>query len=360
VTPMARGTPASETSTRSGEGGWPDWADSAPMGWLREPIRQLSVGHAYLLAGPAGVGKRAIARAFAQAICCERPDPTDPSLPCGGCRSCRNVLRGAHPDVEWFDLEAQAQLADKPARGASLTIETIRTLRASCALLPVEAGRRILIVDDAETMLEPAQEALLKTLEEPPRFVTIVLLTDEPDALAATVRSRCHQIAVQPATESTVRQTLLERGVKPELAAEVATLSRGRSAWALAAVQDDKLLQARRDEREAARSWIASSGYDRLVTAFKLGDQFGKRRRDISGIVQAAVQLLREQMIAATGLAAESGATDASESQSGQAALRWGRAVAASLRCLADLEANVRPRLALEAMVIQWPDLERD
>ena len=137
---------------------------------------------------------------------------TDPSA-CGLCRACRNVQRGAHPDVETFSLETQAKLADKPGRGSTLTIDTIRRLRSSGAMFPLESDRRILIVDDAETLLEPAQQALLKTLEEPPKSVTLMLLADEPEALLETVRSRCQEIPLRPIPQAAVTQTLLSRGV---------------------------------------------------------------------------------------------------------------------------------------------------
>jgi hypothetical protein len=95
-----------------------------------------------------------------------------------------------------------------------------------------------------------------------------------------------------------------------------------------------------------------------LVTAFRLGEQFGKRRADVVGVVQAAIQLLRDDMIqAAGGLAAVSIDKDGSV-LGGTSALALSQSVAASLQCLTDLEANVRPRLALEAMVLAWPEPE--
>ena len=142
--------------------------------------------------------------------------------------------------------------------GSTLTIDTVRRLRSSGAMFPLESDRRILIVDDAETLLEPAQQALLKTLEEPPKSVTLMLLADEPEALLETVRSRCQEVPLRPIPQAAVAQALLRRGVADTLATEVATLSRGCAGWALAAVADKKLLQARRDERASAARWIAS------------------------------------------------------------------------------------------------------
>jgi DNA polymerase III delta' subunit len=334
--------------------GWPDWVDPAATKRLREAILGARIGHAYLLSGPKGVGKAAVACAFAQTICCANKGRPDQSVPCGACRACRNIQRGVHPDVETFSLDSQAMLADKPGRGSNLTIDTVRRLRSSGALFPLESDRRILIVDDAETLLEPAQQALLKTLEEPPQGVTLILLADEPESLLETVRSRCQEIQLRPVSQAAVAQTLLSRGVAERLATEIAVLSRGCAGWALAAVADEKLLQARRDERVSAARWIASPRYEQLVTAFTLGDGFNKRRAEVIGIVQAAIELLREEMIAA----AQFLENEPEEAGRGAPAASTGRAIVASLQCLSDLDSNVRPRLALEAMVEAWPNSE--
>jgi DNA polymerase-3 subunit delta' len=352
---VAKGTRrgANNNGTSAADAGWPDWVDPAAIGRLQQAIKGGWVSHAYLLSGPKGVGKAAVARGFAQALCCTNAERPDRSMPCGTCRACRNVQRGVHPDVETFSLDTQAMLADKPGRGSTLTIETVRRLRASGALFPLECDRRILIVEDAETLLEPAQQALLKMLEEPPRGVTLVLLADEPERLLETVRSRCQEVALRPISQTAVEQTLLRRSVAADLASEVAGLSRGCAGWALAAIADKKLLQARRDERERAARWIASPRYEQLVTAFTLGDQFSKRRAEVVGVVQAAIELLREEMIAAAR-AMQNG----SEFSGATTTLSISRAIGVSLRCLSDLDSNVRPRLALEAMVVAWPNSE--
>jgi DNA polymerase-3 subunit delta' len=334
--------------------GWPDWIDPAATSRLQEAIRSGRIGHAYLLSGPKGVGKTAAARAFAQALCCTNVERSDRAAPCGRCRACRNVVRGAHPDVETFSLDTQVILADKPGSGSTLTIDTVRRLRSSAALFPLESDRRILIVDDAETLLEPAQQALLKTLEEPPQGVTLIVLADESESLLATVRSRCQEIPLRPIPQAAVAQSLRGRGVADDLATEVASLSRGCAGWALAAVADKKVLQTRRDERAAAARWIASPRYEQLVTAFTLGDQFSKRRSEVVGVVQAAIELLREEMLAAAQAIGNRPASGVGTTP----AHVYSRAIDAALRCLSDLDSNVRPRLALEAMVVAWPNSE--
>lgn len=347
----ARKQATEPTPSPLAEMGWPGWADPLASQTLRDAVRDEKINHAYLLSGPKGVGKSALARAFAQSLCCTNSVEGDRSRPCSACRACRNVARGVHPDVERFDLETQGILAEKVASQTSVSIDTVRRLRSAAALFPLEAGRRVILVDDAETMLEPAQQALLKTLEEPPPAVTILLLSDDAEALLETVRSRCQEVRVRPVADAAVERALAERGVDVAEAAEIAALSRGAPAWAIAAASDARLVRTRKAERDAAQTWLIAGKYDRLVTAFKLGEQFGKRRGEVIGIVLAAAQLLRERMIRA----ANTGSTDEATRLS---ALALSRAVAASLRCLADLDANVRPRLALEAMVVQWPMLD--
>jgi DNA polymerase-3 subunit delta' len=344
------------------EGGWPEWVDAAATKRIRDAVRGARIGHAYLISGPKGVGKAALARAFATGLCCPNVSADDRSRPCGACRACRNVERDSHPDIEIFSLESQAMLADKPGRGGNLTIDTIRRLRASASLHPLECERRLLIIEDAETLLEPAQQALLKTLEEPPGRITVVLLADEAEVLLDTVRSRCQEIPVRPIAQAAVEQALLKAEVEPELAAELAALSRGCAGWAMAAVGDTKLLTMRRAERESAAGWIKSDRYTQLVTAFRLGDQFSKRRSDVTGVVQAAIQILRDEMIdsvqMSNGMVPNSTTNRSMTGGVAASPLSLSRAIAASLRCLSDLESNVRPRLALEAMVMAWPSSE--
>lgn len=353
---MARATARNNPPPRElqQESGWPAWSDPIAAERLRDIVSSGQIGQCYLLSGPKGVGKRALARAFAQALMCEQPNESDPAQPCGVCRSCRNVLKNAHPDIEVFDLQAQTTLIEgKTGKGTTLTIEMVRQMRASAALLPMEATRRLLIVDDAETLLEPAQQALLKTLEEPPLTVTILLLCDEPEALLATVRSRCQEIAVRPQALSAITDALLARGVAADQAQEIALLSRGSAAWAVEAVSDNALLTSRRDARAAAAAWLAGSAYERLATAYRLGDQFTKRREDVVATVQMVVQLLREELLRVAGASALRREDDHMASEGTLAMLA--RALSSTLQCLSDFNANVRPRLAMEAMVLSWP-----
>jgi DNA polymerase-3 subunit delta' len=334
--------------------GWPDWIGGTAADHLRQALRSSDLAHAYLISGTKGVGKHALALAFCQAICCTNLDRDDPSLPCGICRECRNVAHRVHPDVEWFGLAEQQMLSDKGTASSNLSIETIRRLRGSALMLPLEASRRVLVVDDAESMLPPAQQALLKTLEEPPPSVILLLLAAEAESLLETVRSRCQRLVIPTVPEARIASELQALGAEHDVAEEIAELSRGRIAWALEAFQAPALLDASRKDRETAKTWMRQPRYEQLVTAYHLGERFTKHRDEVIATVQMAVQLLRGELLSATGQSADTKPGDAPQTLT---ARELARAIAATLRCLGDLEANARPRLTLETMVMSWPDM---
>ena len=134
-----------------------------------------------IFAGPEGVGKRLAAIALAQFVNCPAPAVLDA---CGVCASCSRIARGVHPDV----------LLIKPGETGSIRIEQVRDAIDRSAYRPFEGKRRVVIVDDADAMVPEAQNAMLKTLEEPPAGSTFVLVTARPDVLLPTVRSRCQRL----------------------------------------------------------------------------------------------------------------------------------------------------------------------
>lgn len=195
--------------------------------------------HAWLFAGPEGVGKESAALGFAQVLLCERATEGEA---CGVCAACRKVERGSHPDLIRLMPEALAvergllareELSRTPSR--ELKIEQIRRLEAQLAVAPVEGARRVVVIAAADSMNVAAQNAFLKTLEEPPEGTHIVLVAEAGDRLLPTIRSRCVRVPFQPLPLDFVAERLVAlRGVGPEEARLLAAIADGSLGRALA------------------------------------------------------------------------------------------------------------------------------
>ncbi len=184
--------------------------------------------HAILVSGPGGVGKTTLAMDLAAALLCGAPD-----RPCRECRGCRMVASGNHPDLHRLVPEGpggQIRIGER----ANPEPGTVRRLIADLALLPVEGGARVAIIEQAHRLNDDAQSALLKTLEEPPAGVTIVLCADDEERLLPTIRSRCARIRLGPVGLRDMESLLADRGVAdPPTAARLGRLSHGRPGVAM-------------------------------------------------------------------------------------------------------------------------------
>ena len=163
---------------------------------LKSSLRKGRISHFYLISGPAGSGKRTLARLLAQAILCGEPD-----APCGRCNACRKVAGNAHPDFI---------IVDDPEK-KTVPVDLIRQARADIYVQPNEADHKIYLFPRAQDMGLPGQNALRKVLEEPPEYGVFLLLTDNPEKLLPTVRSRCTELALRPLEADTLRRYLLAR-----------------------------------------------------------------------------------------------------------------------------------------------------
>ena len=207
--------------------------------------------HAILFAGAPGSGKTTLALDLAAGLLCDAPDPAD--RPCRECRGCRLVAHGTHADVHRLapsgpGLQVRIGERSNPEPG------TVRRLIGDLALLPVEGGNRVAIVERADRLNEDAQSALLKLLEEPPSGVTIVLCADRDDLLLPTVRSRCVRIRLGPVPIREIEAILEDAGVADAARANrLARLAWGRPGAALALARAPEAVTAR---DEIARTLI--------------------------------------------------------------------------------------------------------
>lgn len=142
---------------------------------FEEAVRMEKVSHAYLLSGEEGSGKMTLAKAFAKALLCEKKEG------CGECTACKQIDSGNHPDLIYISHEKYEIRVDEIRKGVNDTI----------GIKPYSSDYKVYIIDDADRMNQGAQNALLKTLEEPPAYAVILLLTNNKDRLLDTILSRC-------------------------------------------------------------------------------------------------------------------------------------------------------------------------
>ncbi len=190
---------------------------------LRRAAARDRVPQSLLFGGPEGVGKRTVALALAQAVNCPRRAAGDA---CGACATCQRIARGQYSDVTVLDRGDEASIKIKPLRTRVLEPVHYR---------PFEGRRRVYIIDPADQLTDEAQDALLKTLEEPPASAILILVTAVPDTLRPTVQSRCRRLRFGLLSTEEVRRVLVERaGVDPTAARSLAGRSGGRVTQALA------------------------------------------------------------------------------------------------------------------------------
>ena len=182
---------------------------------FRKAIENHKVSHAYILAGEEGMGRKSLANAFAMTLLCEK----GLKEPCMECHSCKQMLSDNHPDVIHVTHE-------KPG---SIGVDDIRKqINDTIMIKPYSSYYKIYMVDEAEKMTVQAQNALLKTIEEPPSYAVIILMTTNPDAFLPTILSRCIQLKLKPLRDYVVKGYLVEKlGVPVEKAEVYAAFARG-------------------------------------------------------------------------------------------------------------------------------------
>ncbi len=210
--------------------------------WLGPVWRTLSdalsagrLHHALLIAGADGLGKRGLANALiAAALCGSRGADGNA---CGRCRSCLLLAAGSHPDSIRVSFEARE---DGKLR-SELTIDQIRSLSQRLALASQFGGLQLALIDPAHAMNASASNALLKTLEEPTPSSVIVLISDRPSRLSATIRSRCQRIEVNQPSRAVAQDWLEQQGLEPSIAGDALLASLGNPGRALELLRADGL-----------------------------------------------------------------------------------------------------------------------
>lgn len=217
---------------------------------LLTAVRSGQARHAYLFEGPRGVGRLSMANAFAAALVCENPKD---GQPCGMCKQCTLCAAGTHPDIRIVTN----QLYDENKKSMDIAVDTIRSMKKEIYVKPYMTERKIYIVPRADTMNSAAQNSLLKVLEEPPLYCSIILLAENANAFLPTVLSRVVTVRFQPLPYSLVEQALERECTRhPEwetdrsLLPVKARMSGGSIGRALELLQDKEADRLRRETLE--------------------------------------------------------------------------------------------------------------
>lgn len=217
-------------------------------------IENRTVSHAYILAGEPGMGKMMMAKAFAQTLLCEKGE----TEPCMECHSCLQFLSDNHPDVIYVRHE-------KPN---SIGVDDVRVqINNDIAIKPYSSAYKIYIVDDAQKMTIQAQNALLKTIEEPPSYGIILLLSSNTDAFLPTILSRCITMKFRPLQDKDIQAYLTDRLGLPRDQADISTaFARGNLGKAIElasseafAIMREKVLHIMRNVKDMDISDLLSS-----------------------------------------------------------------------------------------------------
>jgi DNA polymerase-3 subunit delta' len=315
--------------------------------------------HAWLFAGPEGVGKAALARWLAQALNCQEQrtgSKEQGGEPCGECAQCVRIARGIHSDVMTVSIPPSEP--NEPLH-KDISVEQVRDVEQAVALAPFEGRTRVVVIDPADAMSAGAQNAFLKTLEEPPPNTVFVLIATHEDDLLATVRSRCRKIEFGLVAAGEIETALRDRGIEEERARLLSRLAEGRPERALALAGDAKRLDKRRELLEEASALAAMPMADLMDLTERMARQFRERREAVFDRLSAWLSWWRDVLLVQSG--AEDGAangdlldtlrTDAGSYQRADVVAF----VQALVRCRERVEANVQARIALDAMIVLAP-----
>ena len=316
--------------------------------YLQKSMQNQRTRHAYLVAGPAHIGKTLLAVRFMQALNCTSEDGP---RPCGECRICRHIGAGYHADL---------MVAEVDDKTGSLRIDAVRDVVSRMALRPFEARYRIALFPAFDRASGQVQDALLKTLEEPPDYTVLILVADDLRPILPTITSRSQMLKLRPVPTEQVRQTLLASGASADDAHLLSHLSGGRVGWALDVLQDRERLAVREEALTMLTDAVQGSRKVRFDIAERLDATARKDRASLTDTIEMWQSYWRDVLHAALGSQVAPGHIDREQQTHMWAAMLGAYAVHRALLDTRDLlqrtlQTNARVQLAVEAMMLNYP-----
>lgn len=314
---------------------------------LRSNLVNQRLRHAYLFCGPPGIGRRTLALKLAQSINCEQKEQAGD--PCGNCPSCRQIEKMQHPDLTVVQAEQV---------GGNLKVQQIREMQHSLSLSPYTGRYRVALILRFEEANPNAANALLKTLEEPPKRVVLMLTATEPERLLPTIVSRCEIIRLRSLPLEFVSTGLQTHyGISQEKAELLAHISGGRPGLSIQYLQNPELLSKRHSYLEDLGHLLTA----RRVERFAYADQLSKGKDNIGDIMQTWTTFWRDVLLVQSGSdvpVTNLDWIDQIQKTAQQINVQKAKALIAKIdRAQYLLSRNVNKTLTLEVLVLDLPFL---
>ena len=339
---------------------WQVTGQSRAVDFLKSGLEKGRLSHAYLFVGPKHVGKMTLAVNLAQALNCEVTGGDSPwraeERPCSQCNSCSRIIAGKHADVQIIGLDKSD--ADS-GTAKEIGIEAIRDMERSAFLKPFEGKHRVYIIDGADRLTVEAANCLLKTLEEPPPCVTMILLAVDEGQILPTVLSRCQHIELHPVPLEMVKNVLVKRGVAEEKAEALARLSKGCVGWALQASSNEEVLAQRTENIAELVRLCAEGRSQRFKYAAHLANIYAKDKEAVQNIIEFWLSWWRDLLLTKVGAARLTVNIDQIQELERQAEGLGLGEITEFIHCIQyarrQLHQNANPRLVLEVLMLDVP-----
>ena len=319
-----------------------EWA----VDMLKKHVVNGTARHAYLFAGPPGLGRRSLALRFAQALNCQ--SPVEAGIPCGQCRNCKQIEAMQHPDLSVVQADSE---------GGTLKVDQIRDARRSLTLKPYIANYRVALFLRFQQANDNAANALLKTLEEAPSYAVLILTADNPEQLLPTIVSRCEVLRLRPLNIEAVQKELETRGLEIGQAKLIAHISGGRFGYALRLIENDSLLEKRDQRLNDLLTLIPAT----RVEKFAYADKLAKDKESMRQAILIWLSYWRDVMLRTAKAESPLVNVDRNmeiEDLADRMDLSSARRVVSSLEnTLEKMERNVNSRMLAEVLLLDLPKI---
>ena len=346
----------SETIADSQLTGWPVYGHAWAVHFLQRTL-QTSVGglrHAYLFLGPPQVGKSTLVRAFVQALFCEKLA----EQPCGECRGCRLLLHGNHPDFRMIQPLGKDGSVDRV--DGTLKVEQAADIIHEAALRPMEARYKVFFVQDFHNAHPAFANKLLKTLEEPPDHVLMLLSARDRESILPTIVSRCQVLELRPLTVVEVENALVQKwNASAAQATLLGRLAKGCLGWAVQQLSDREGASRRQEQLAQLRQLVQASRVERLHFADQMAGD--RNNEQLFAMLELWTTWWRDVMLAQVGCPEACSNVDQQEEIARHAAGLESETVREFLYTITRIEGylhhTVNTRLALDVLLLRLPQI---